>query len=72
MAVAADESAFRDFTGSTETVDGEVRLVAPVTAENAVALRSVLPWLTPSRFGLHTSAGFGDRSDCPRRATYAP
>ncbi|HYI56557.1 MAG TPA: tagaturonate epimerase family protein [Microlunatus sp.] len=61
VAVAADESAFSDFTGSTETVDGEVRLVAPVTAENALALRSALPWLTPSRFGLHTSAGFGDR-----------
>ena len=61
VAVAADESAFQDFTGSTESVGGEVRLVAPVTAENAVALRSALPWLTPSRFGLHTSAGFGDR-----------
>ena len=31
------------------------------TPENALALRSALPWLTPSRFGLHTSAGFGDR-----------
>ncbi len=26
-----------------------------------MALRSALPWLTPSRMGLHTSAGFGDR-----------
>lgn len=61
VAVAADESALSGFTGATESVDGEVRLVAPVTAENALALRSALPWLTPSRFGLHTSAGFGDR-----------
>ena len=35
--------------------------MAETTAENALALRSALPWLTPSRFGLHTSAGFGDR-----------
>ncbi len=61
VAVAADESAFRDFTGTTEGSDGEIRLVAPTTPENALALRSALPWLTPSRFGLHTSAGFGDR-----------
>jgi hypothetical protein len=61
VAVAADQSALSDFTGSTESVDGGVRLVAPLTADNALALRSALPWLTPSRFGLHTSAGFGDR-----------
>ena len=61
VAVAADESAFGGFTGTTEGSDGEIRLVAPTTPENALALRSALPWLTPSRFGLHTSAGFGDR-----------
>ena len=61
MAVADDESAFRGFTGTTESSDGEVRFVAETTAENALALRSALPWLKPSRFGLHTSAGFGDR-----------
>ena len=61
VAVADDESAFRGFTGTTESSDGEVRLVAETTAENALALRSALPWLKPSRFGLHTSAGFGDR-----------
>ena len=44
-----------------EAVDGGFRLVAETTSENARALRSALPWLTPSRFGLHTSAGFGDR-----------
>ena len=61
VAVADDESAFRGFTGTTEGSNGEVRFVAETTPENALALRSALPWLKPSRFGLHTSAGFGDR-----------
>ena len=61
VAVAADESAFSGFSGATESSDGKVRLVAETTPENALALRSALPWLQPSRFGLHTSAGFGDR-----------
>ena len=61
VAVADDESAFRGFAGTTERTNGQVRLVADTTAENAQALRSALPWLTPSRFGLHTSVGFGDR-----------
>jgi tagaturonate epimerase len=61
VAVADDESAFRGFAGSTERTNGQVRLVADTTPENAQALRSALPWLTPSRFGLHTSVGFGDR-----------
>jgi hypothetical protein len=58
---AADEAALRGFTGQRETSDQGTRLVAPTTAENAAALRAALPWLTPSRFGLHTSMGFGDR-----------
>jgi hypothetical protein len=61
VAVAEDESAFREFAGTVERTDGEVRFVADTTPENALALRSALPWLKPSRFGLHTSAGFGDR-----------
>jgi hypothetical protein len=61
VAVADDESAFRGFAGTTERTNGQVRLVADTTPENAEALRSALPWLTPSRFGLHTSVGFGDR-----------
>jgi tagaturonate epimerase len=61
VAVADDESAFRGFAGSTERTNGQVRLAADTTPENAQALRSALPWLTPSRFGLHTSVGFGDR-----------
>jgi tagaturonate epimerase len=61
VAVADDASAFRGFAGTAERVDGKVRFVAETTPENALALRSALPWLKPSRFGLHTSAGFGDR-----------
>jgi len=61
VAVADDESAFRGFAGTAKRVDGKVRFVAETTPENALALRSALPWLKPSRFGLHTSAGFGDR-----------
>ncbi len=61
VALADDESALRAFAGTTESVDDQVRLVAETTDDNALALRSALPWLTPSRFGLHTSAGFGDR-----------
>jgi hypothetical protein len=61
VAVADDESPFRGFAGATERSNGQVRLVADTTPENAQALRSALPWLTPSRFGLHTSVGFGDR-----------
>ena len=61
MAVADDGSAFRGFVGTVTRVGSEVRLVAETTPDNALALRSALPWLKPSRFGLHTSAGFGDR-----------
>ena len=61
VAVAEDESAFRGFAGTAERIDGGVRFVAETTPENALALRSALPWLTPAPFGLHTSAGFGDR-----------
>jgi tagaturonate epimerase len=61
IAVADDDSAFQSFDGATENIDDKVRLVADTTPDNALALRSALPWLTPARFGLHTSAGFGDR-----------
>src|SRR5215218_9290704 len=61
VAVADDEFSLSDFTGTAERVDGKVRFVAETTPDNALALRSALRWLKPSRFGLHTSAGFGDR-----------
>ena len=37
------------------------RFVAPANADNALALRSALPWLKPRRWGLEMSAGTGDR-----------
>ncbi len=61
IAVASDESALQGFVGTVERTDGGHRLEAETSSENARALRSALPWLKPSRFGLHTSAGFGDR-----------
>jgi tagaturonate epimerase len=61
VAVVPEESALRGFAGDIEAVHGGFRLVAETTSDNARALRSALPWLTPARFGLHTSAGFGDR-----------
>jgi tagaturonate epimerase len=61
VVVADDESAFRGFAGTAEKIDGKARFVAETTPENALALRSALRWLRPARFGLHTSAGFGDR-----------
>ncbi len=61
MAVAGDESAFRGLVGTVTRVGDELRLVAETTPDNALALRSALPWLTPSGFGLHTSVGLGDR-----------
>lgn len=61
VAVAADDSTFQGFTGDVQPVDGGFRLVAETSTANAQSLRAALPWLTPSRFGLHTSVGFGDR-----------
>jgi hypothetical protein len=60
-ATAGDRSAFERFAGSVEPSDGGYRFIGETTADNAEALRSALPWLTPSGHGLHTSAGFGDR-----------
>ncbi|MDO5287734.1 MAG: tagaturonate epimerase family protein, partial [Actinomycetia bacterium] len=61
VAVAEDEAALDGLAGARDQVDGRTRLVGDTSAENALALRRALPWLTPTRFGLHTSVGFGDR-----------
>lgn len=45
------------FTGSAEGT----RFVGPANADNALALRQTLPWLTPRLWGLAPSAGTGDR-----------
>jgi len=49
-----------DAEGFCGSQQGEV-FVAPLTAENAVALRERLSWLNPVPLGLATSAGTGDR-----------
>ncbi|MDR0848674.1 MAG: tagaturonate epimerase family protein [Propionibacteriaceae bacterium] len=52
---------------SPETVEGFEgqmvgdRFYAPLTPDNALALRKALPNLTPTTFGLSLSVGFGDR-----------
>jgi hypothetical protein len=61
-------SAAQEAAGALQMFDGErveradrTVLTAPITAENAVALRGALPFLQPRPIGLSTSAGFGDR-----------
>lgn len=49
-----------DTAGFTGQVPGGA-LLCPLIAENAAALRTLLPWLTPQPLGAKTSAGFGDR-----------
>lgn len=50
-----------DSSGFTGGVNESGVLLAPLTAENARALRQRLPWLQPAVLGRKTSAGFGDR-----------
>ena len=52
-----DEAAYAGFAGSPD--NGTFR--APTTGDNALALRRALPWLTPVKRGIATSAGTGDR-----------
>ena len=46
--------------------------LAPTTAANAAALRSLLPFLKPQLLGLRKSAGCGDRLGLPRPVTCKP
>lgn len=53
--------------GDSQGFGGEPQgeaLVCPLTAENAAALRTRLPWLRPSPLGTRTSFGYGDRIGC--------
>jgi hypothetical protein len=63
VASAAREAAgvLEPFDGERIERDGRTVLTAPVTAQNAGALRRALPSLQPAPIGLATSAGFGDR-----------
>ncbi|MGD8791961.1 MAG: tagaturonate epimerase family protein [Anaerolineae bacterium] len=49
-----------DGTGFHGTPSGD-RLLCPLTADNAAALRRRLPWLNPQPLGLACAAGCGDR-----------
>lgn len=50
------------FSGETVTARSGVPLkVGPASAENAAALRDLLPWLAPQLLGLQKSGGTGDR-----------
>lgn len=53
----ADVDVLDTFEGTAD--HGQFR--APVTPDNAKALRGALPWLAPRLWGLETSAGTGDR-----------
>jgi hypothetical protein len=51
----------RRFEGERLDRGGQTLLLCPLSHANALALRAVLPWLTPQPLGLATSAGCGDR-----------
>jgi len=54
---STDEKVLKPFTGHVESD----RFHAPLTPDNAYALRTALPTLKPTTFGLALSVGFGDR-----------
>ena len=49
------------FDGTRSEHEGRPLLLGPLSAGNAAALRTCLPWLAPRPLGLCTSFGFGDR-----------
>ena len=49
------------FSGASSLQGDRALVLCPLTHANAVALRAALPWLNPTRLGLRTSAGCGDR-----------
>lgn len=53
----AEADVLDTFDGAADS--GQFR--APVTPDNAKALRGALPWLTPQLYGLEMTAGTGDR-----------
>ncbi|GAC1374242.1 MAG: tagaturonate epimerase family protein [Ktedonobacteraceae bacterium] len=64
LAIEAPTSALHlltDFAGESYISNGQTLLLAPLTAENAAALRKHLSWLRPSVQGLRTTVGLGDR-----------
>lgn len=57
----ADSSGLSDYAGQTSEFHGKRLMLAPLSPQNAAALRSQLPWLKPVPLGLSTSIGMGDR-----------
>lgn len=60
-AVASAPAALTPFTGERHGRGEQTLALCPLTTENAAALRKMIPALKPQPFGLHTSAGCGDR-----------
>jgi tagaturonate epimerase len=61
VALPAGSAAAHDVEGSREIVGDTAQIIGPMSARNAAALRTHLPWLSPEPVGLRTSAGLGDR-----------
>lgn len=60
--IYSDDQISRKFQGTEERVGTDLLKSAPLTAENAQALRNLLPFTAPVAFGRHAfSMGFGDR-----------
>ena len=49
------------FNGENSLHAGRPLIIAPMSPQNAAALRNQLPWLQPKLLGVQTSAGMGDR-----------
>jgi hypothetical protein len=58
---AVTSAELRDFEGVAGESSVGATLDGPLTAKNAAAVRTHLPWLRPRPVGLATSAGVGDR-----------
>ncbi len=62
MVLDTEGNRFLRAEGDTFGLTGEIEPgLFPLSAGNAAALRSKIPWLTPQPLGLKTSAGTGDR-----------
>ena len=64
LARTADDERRLLVRGALDDIEGERQddlLVGPLSASNAAALRSYLPWLVARPLGLQTSVGCGDR-----------
>lgn len=58
---AKGDPRLKPFEGTRLDSGGGTLLQGPLSANNAAAMRELLPWLRPQVLGLKTSAGMGDR-----------